>query len=79
MGDPVERPSYGLVTGPLLLMGGDGDNFQNTNLFDRVKEIGPRIPAEGLTLLWSDTGHSIHDERPRELASVLDRFVRGAL
>jgi hypothetical protein len=29
--------------------------------------------------VWKDTGHSIHDERPHELVSVLDRFVKGTL
>ncbi len=35
--------------------------------------------AAGHVLMWRDTGHSIHDERPRELAHVLDQFASDAL
>jgi len=70
------KRGYELAGGELLLMGGAGDNFQNTAIYDHVARLGPKIPAAGHALLWHDTGHSIHDERPEQLASVLDDFVR---
>jgi pimeloyl-ACP methyl ester carboxylesterase len=78
-GNGLGKKHYELLGGELLLMAGDGDNFPNTNIFDRVKELAPKMPAKGKALLWKDTGHSIHDERPKALADVLDRFVKGTL
>lgn len=72
-------PGYGLVGGEVLLMAGSGDDFSNTNIASRVAELGPKMPARGHAMLWQDTGHSIHDERPHELTSVLDKFVKGTL
>jgi alpha-beta hydrolase superfamily lysophospholipase len=72
-------PGYGLVGGEVLLMAGTGDDFPNTHIVDRVEELGPKMPARGHAMVWEDTGHSIHDERPNELTEVLDRFVEGAL
>lgn len=78
-GSNTSVPGYGLVGGELLLMAGTSDNFANTNIADRVRDLGPKMGARGHALIWKDTGHSIHDERPTELANVLDRFLRGSL
>lgn len=78
-GQETQVRGYELIGGEMLVMAGQGDNFTHTNIADRVRDLGPKMPARGHALLWEETGHSIHDERPRELASVLDRFVRGAL
>jgi len=78
-GSSTNVRGYGLVGGELLLMAGTGDNFANTNIADRVRDLGPKIAARGHALIWKDTGHSIHDERPNELVAVLDRFVEGTL
>jgi pimeloyl-ACP methyl ester carboxylesterase len=78
-GQTTTTPGWGLVGGKLLLMAGAGDNFSNTNIADRVSELGPKMCAHGHALVWKDTGHSIHDERPNELVAVLDRFAKDAL
>ncbi len=78
-GSGTNLPGYGLVGGELLLMAGTGDNFANTNIADRVRDLGPKMSARGQALIWQDTGHSIHDERPNELVGVLDKFVHGTL
>ena len=78
-GHTTATPGWGLVGGELLLMAGAGDNFSNTSIADRVSELGPKMAARGHALVWEDTGHSIHDERPNELVAVLDRFVKGTL
>ncbi len=78
-GAATKVPGYGLVGGEVLLMAGTGDDFPNTNIVDSVEELGPKMPARGYAMVWEDTGHSIHNERPNELVGVLDRFVRAAL
>lgn len=78
-GSTSSTPGYALIGGELLLMAGTGDNFSNTNIADRVRDLGPKMPARGHALIWKDTGHSIHDERPNELVAILDRFVKGQL
>ncbi len=71
---------YDLFGGELLLMAGRMDDYAHSNIASDVATYGPKIThAHGHALIWDDTGHSIHDERPRELAAVLDRFVRGRL
>jgi hypothetical protein len=77
-GRPTARLGWELVGGEVLLMAGTGDDFFGTRIAADVTELGPKMPARGHALVWTDTGHSIHDERPNELVSVLDRFVRGA-
>lgn len=77
-GKRTEKRALDLSGGELLLMAGTGDNFPSTRIHDLVRRLGPQIPAAGKAMLWRDTGHSIHCERPAELAHVLDRFVTAA-
>jgi pimeloyl-ACP methyl ester carboxylesterase len=69
------------IAGPLLLLAGAKDNFTWTHIYSRTQDLGRRLAARnvpGHCLLLSDTGHSIHDERPRFLAHSLDRFICSA-
>jgi len=69
------------IRGPLLLIAGVHDNFMWTHIYERTRDLARRlgtIGVRGVCLLVKDTGHSIHDERPRLLASHLDRFVRSS-
>jgi hypothetical protein len=66
----------------VLLLAGADDDLEFTNIYSRVEEIGPRLAQRGVagtTLLLEKTGHSIHDERPAYLASLITSFCDGQL
>ncbi len=66
------------IRGPVLLIAGERDNFKWTHIYERTRDLARRLATKGVRgacLLLKNTGHSIHDERPRLLAGAIDRFV----
>jgi pimeloyl-ACP methyl ester carboxylesterase len=65
---------------PALLLAGEMDNAYFANIHDRVHDIAEALAKRGVPgacYLLKDTGHSIHDERPKQLAGLLDTFLRA--
>lgn len=66
------------IRGPVLLLAGARDNFRWTHIYERTRDLAWRLATRGVhgaCLLLRNTGHSIHDERPRLLAGAIDRFI----
>src|SRR5690606_33951906 len=71
-------PPWPLIRGPLLLLAGADDNFMWTHIYERTRDLARRLGSngvDGVCLLLKNTGHSIHDERPRLLAEAIDAFI----
>ena len=69
------------ITLPVLLMAGEMDEFAFANidsacetLVDRADDIGK---PKGVFVEFTNTGHSIHDERPARLAQLLADHAKG--
>ncbi len=71
-------PRYSSMTANVLLGAGADDDYNFTNIFTQTRVIaGLMKNANGNTLFLLDTGHSIHNERPNELASAILGFLAG--
>ena len=58
---------------PLLLMVGQKDDYPFVHFYSNVQNLASRLVGPGKAFTVSDTGHSIHNERPDFLAGqVLD-------
>jgi pimeloyl-ACP methyl ester carboxylesterase len=66
---------YSRIRVPTLLAAGEADNYGFARIRDRTVEAGERMTAPGPTYVAMGTGHSIHNERPRWLAQVLQEFL----
>ncbi len=63
---------------PALLLAGSADNFYFANIYDRMLDVATGLrgrSVKGSCFLLADTGHSIHDERPKELATRMHEFI----
>ena len=59
-----------------LLIGSAQDNFPGSNIFDATKKLAALMTATpGTGLFLSNTGHSVHFERPRFLAGEIADFL----
>jgi pimeloyl-ACP methyl ester carboxylesterase len=67
---------YARIRVPTMLAAGEGDNYGFAHIRDRTVEAGERMTAPGPTYVLANTGHSIHNERPRWLAGAIDAFLR---
>jgi len=69
--------STGLLGSRLLLVAGDNDNFFPNEIYnstiDLVRSI--RLSGQGKAAFYLDTGHSIHNERPRLFAKDILYFL----
>ena len=73
---PATGALYMLMTRPLLLLSGAADNYDYAHIFDRSREMARALPGlTGKGVFLRDTGHSIHAERPRFLATQIVDFV----
>lgn len=64
------------LQGRVLLMTGEGDNYFEIKIYDSTEELATiAINTPGKLRLLKDTGHSIHDERPQQLASEIKNFL----
>ena len=73
-------PCYRLATKPLLLIAGGDDTVDRTTGFDivgGVRYMAPRMRQNdrGRAIVIENTGHSIHAERPRWLATQIFDFL----
>jgi alpha-beta hydrolase superfamily lysophospholipase len=69
-----DRPRYATVRARLLLAAGAADDAFPEFLFSRAREVAAAMPS-ARTLFLADTGHSIHNERPRFLARRIVDFL----
>jgi pimeloyl-ACP methyl ester carboxylesterase len=61
---------------PHLLIGSRLDNFPGSNIFDATRTLADLMTATpGTGLFLSNTGHSVHFERPRFLAAEIVDFL----
>jgi pimeloyl-ACP methyl ester carboxylesterase len=74
---PGSRPRCESITANVLLLAGQKDNYNFTNIYDSTGEMAVRMGAvPGHALLLLDTGHSIHNERPGALGRLVVNFLR---
>jgi alpha-beta hydrolase superfamily lysophospholipase len=70
---------YQDIKSRLLLMAGEADNYAWSHIYDSTKDLAVMaINTPGNRLLLKDTGHSIHNERPRYLAQTIHDFLSPA-
>jgi pimeloyl-ACP methyl ester carboxylesterase len=73
---PSGVPRYALNTTPTLLAAGNQDNFPFARIYSATRRLAERMTATpGSTLFVRNTGHSIHNERPRLLATQIADFL----
>jgi pimeloyl-ACP methyl ester carboxylesterase len=67
---------YELNTVSHLLIGSEEDNFIGSNIYDATRNLAALMTATpGTGLFLSNTGHSVHFERPRYLAAEIADFL----
>ena len=70
---PIEK-----ATAPMLLMTGDQDNMVFANIRSAIEALARRATRlAGHQVTFVNTGHSIHDERPNQLAREIDAFLEA--
>lgn len=72
--DDGVRP-FSRIAIPFLLMAGEEDDAMPIATYSFVERLAPHLTAPGRTILWQDTGHAIHRERPLEMASQIAAFL----
>jgi pimeloyl-ACP methyl ester carboxylesterase len=80
--DPVLGvPRYQLNAIPMLLGAGENDaynvpGFPSPNICPNTQDLAQEMTnTPGVSLFLNDTGHSIHNERPKELSRVIFDFL----
>jgi pimeloyl-ACP methyl ester carboxylesterase len=59
-----------------LLMAGQDDNFQGSNIFDATRTVASlMVHTPGESMFLAHTGHSMHIERPAFVAAQIVRFL----
>ncbi|MHB8420882.1 MAG: alpha/beta hydrolase family protein [Myxococcales bacterium] len=68
------------ATGRLLLLTGEEDDMMFAGIHSAAESLAARAAARGapagVKVSFPATGHSLHDERPRQLAAEIDAFLR---
>jgi len=61
----------------LMLVAGDNDNFFPNEIYNSTIDLvrSVRLSGQGKAEFWLDTGHSIHNERPRLFAKDILYFL----
>jgi pimeloyl-ACP methyl ester carboxylesterase len=69
--------SPGLPASNLMLVAGDNDNFFPNAIYNSTIDLARsiRMSGQGKAEFWLDTGHSIHNERPRLFAREIIYFL----
>lgn len=75
--EPIDgTPRYQSIHARVLLAAGEADNGVPVKLYDHTRNIGHRmVNTPGHTMWLKDTGHSIMNERPNQLAAAINAFV----
>ena len=73
----VTPASPGLPPSNLMLVAGDNDNFFPNAIYNSTIDLtrSIRLSGQGKAEFWLDTGHSIHNERPRLFAREITYFL----
>lgn len=72
------EPRYLSMNATMLLASGSKDDFFGVNIFTNTRILANlMVNTMGTTLFLLNTGHSIHNERPKELAKAILDFVNG--
>jgi pimeloyl-ACP methyl ester carboxylesterase len=67
---------YALNVVRQLLIGSEEDNFAGSNIYDATRKLADLMTTTpGTSLFLKNTGHSVHFERPRYLASEIVDFL----
>lgn len=75
---PVSRLEK--MQGRLLFMTAEGDDYPWTHIHDSTRDMAYlMVTTPGSLRLLKKTGHSIHDERPRQLAFEIHSFLPDLL
>ncbi|HTL11308.1 MAG TPA: hypothetical protein VL588_02390 [Bdellovibrionota bacterium] len=62
----------------MLLLSGAVDDYNFTHIYSKTLKAALQMTATpGRAIFLQDTGHSIHNERPRFLAGEITRFLNG--
>ncbi|HXN38703.1 MAG TPA: alpha/beta fold hydrolase [Solirubrobacteraceae bacterium] len=71
-------PRYATMSAEMLLASGADDNYNFANIYTSTQVLARLMTAtSGTTLFLLETGHSIHNERPKELATGILDLVTG--
>jgi hypothetical protein len=74
--DPASPFRYTLNVVKHLLIAGADDNFRGTNIYDSTRALADAMATTpGTSLFLTNTGHSVHAERPRFLANEIVDFL----
>ncbi len=74
--DPATgTPRYLLNSIPMLLAAGVSDDYPFANIYSWTRDLASKMTVPGTSLFLKDTGHSIHNERPTQLAHALFDFL----
>jgi pimeloyl-ACP methyl ester carboxylesterase len=69
-------PRFQLNTIPMLLGAGEDDNYTYANIYSNTQYLAQNMPnCPGTSLFLKNTGHSIHNERPKELSRAIFDFL----
>jgi pimeloyl-ACP methyl ester carboxylesterase len=78
-GDPSSHIRYEDNSVRQLLVAGERDDFEFSNIFPSTQDLAEAmVNTPGRSLFLAETGHSIHVERPRYFAGELVRFLDEA-
>lgn len=70
---------YKNINSRMLLIAGEADDYAWSHIYDSTKDLAVMaINTPGNRLLLKNTGHSIHNERPRYLAQAIYDFLPPA-
>jgi hypothetical protein len=73
---PGGQPRYRTLSSRLLLLAGEKDDDHFLEIHDAARDLAQQIPhVQGQGLFLQETGHSIHNERPRYLAGKIVDFL----
>jgi pimeloyl-ACP methyl ester carboxylesterase len=78
--DMTSKFRYQLNTVSQLLIAGQGDNYNGSNIFDATRTLAKNmVDTPGRSLFLHGTGHSVHVERPAFLAKQIVEFLASPL
>src|SRR5262249_42468844 len=69
-------PRYRSMKAKMLLAAGGDDDYFQAKIFTNTQKLAEKMTGtSGTTMFLLSTGHSIHNERPQQLASAILDFV----
>ncbi|MFL5657879.1 MAG: alpha/beta fold hydrolase, partial [Ktedonobacteraceae bacterium] len=73
---PDGRPRYASNLTPTLLTAGAADQIGDAKIYSNTQDLASKMTnTPGTSLFLLNTGHSIHNERPRLLADAIVNFL----